>query len=277
MENGGNTQYQGFRVKKLALWLKSEVAHLSYWRGMRPRRQQLKCASTTTKRSNHSSTSCTHWMFELFQYTACRSLALVSCRFVSASVRRLRENLARAIIPAVRLRLPQLRLSASPLRLSRTAASLTTSSKSTHTHTVTVTSFTHGWSRYRLISLRVLQLKSHCDETPFGHLHLCQTCAHFESCSCESVGWVCSHQRDGESDDKATEDIPHSRLKSWGRALQLWISEEKLLRTCSSSSSGGRTLRTQRYKHALWWRRDALSCPSAPWPRPPADSTKECV
>lgn len=38
-------------------------------------------------------------MLELFQYTACRSLALDRCKFASASVTRLRENVARAIIP----------------------------------------------------------------------------------------------------------------------------------------------------------------------------------
>ena len=43
----------------------------------------------------------THSRFELFQYTACRSLALERCKFVSASVMRLRENVARAIIPPV--------------------------------------------------------------------------------------------------------------------------------------------------------------------------------
>ncbi|CAB1429797.1 unnamed protein product [Pleuronectes platessa] len=38
-------------------------------------------------------------MLELFQYTACRSLALDRCKFVSASVVRLRKTVARAIIP----------------------------------------------------------------------------------------------------------------------------------------------------------------------------------
>lgn len=43
----------------------------------------------------------TYRRFELFQYTACRSLALDRCKFVSTSVMRLRENVARAIIPLV--------------------------------------------------------------------------------------------------------------------------------------------------------------------------------
>lgn len=43
----------------------------------------------------------TYSRFELFQYTACRLLALERCKFVSASVMRLRENVARAIIPPV--------------------------------------------------------------------------------------------------------------------------------------------------------------------------------
>lgn len=40
----------------------------------------------------------THSRLELFQYTACRLLALEPGKFVSASVRRLRANAARAII-----------------------------------------------------------------------------------------------------------------------------------------------------------------------------------
>lgn len=64
-------------------------------------------------------------MFELFQYTVCRLLALDRCKFVSASVMRLRENVARAIIPAVRV---QPRFSALPCVPS--GASLTTSQRS---------------------------------------------------------------------------------------------------------------------------------------------------
>lgn len=43
----------------------------------------------------------TYRRFELFQYTACLSLALDRCKLVSTSVKRLRENVARAIIPPV--------------------------------------------------------------------------------------------------------------------------------------------------------------------------------
>lgn len=57
---------------------------------------KLICCSTRTVLQRD-----TYSRFELFQYTACRSLALDRCKFVSASVMRLRENVARAIIPPV--------------------------------------------------------------------------------------------------------------------------------------------------------------------------------
>lgn len=78
----------------------------------------------------------TYSRLELFQYTACRSLALDRCKFVSASVRRLRENRARAIILLPVLVRPwvsplSLPPCASPLRLSRAGdASFTTSRRS---------------------------------------------------------------------------------------------------------------------------------------------------
>lgn len=69
---------------------------------------QYRCASVPKRDTSSSAVDTdraavvsTYIMFELFQYTACRLLPLDRCKFVSVSVMRLRESVARAIIPSV--------------------------------------------------------------------------------------------------------------------------------------------------------------------------------
>uniref|UniRef100_A0AAV2K8W1 Uncharacterized protein n=1 Tax=Knipowitschia caucasica TaxID=637954 RepID=A0AAV2K8W1_KNICA len=58
------------------------------------------CGGTRTQtRAKAAAGGVTYWRFELFQYTACRSLALDRCKFVRTRVKRLRETAAGAIIP----------------------------------------------------------------------------------------------------------------------------------------------------------------------------------
>lgn len=75
------------------------------------RRTSVPAAQARNSQGEHKLISCltavknikkmkyTYSRLELFQYTACRSLPLDWCKFASASVTRLRENVRRAIIP----------------------------------------------------------------------------------------------------------------------------------------------------------------------------------
>lgn len=104
-------------------------------------------------------------MFELFQYTVCRLLALDRCKFVSASVMRLRENVVRAIIPPVLVHpwfssLP----SASPLLLSQATCRSQHPSGQKDLFKFPAALMIRATSE----RLRVPQLKSHRDETHLG-------------------------------------------------------------------------------------------------------------
>lgn len=142
----------------------------------RQRVTQVHLPLTWTRLRHSWKQKATYSMFELFQYTVCRLLALDRCKFVSASVRRLRENAVRAIIPPVLVHpwsspLP----SASPLLLSQATCRSQHPSgqkdlfKFPAALTITATS--------AKVTCSSTQIPSRRD--PCGHLRSCHICSDF--------------------------------------------------------------------------------------------------
>lgn len=117
----------------------------------------------------------TYRRFELFQYTACRSLALDRCKFASASVMRLRENVARAIIPPLLVQpwFPSFP-SASPLLLSQATCSSQHPRGQLYRLFKVPNHLKNRLSQSAFCALTCSSTQTPLRPDPFGHLHFCQ-------------------------------------------------------------------------------------------------------